>query len=32
MDARLKVKEYASKGLEHIKIYWRLRKPEMESS
>ena len=30
-DARLKVTEYADKGLEHIKIYWRLRQPEMEA-
>lgn len=30
-EARLKVREYANKGLEHIKIYWRLREPEMEA-
>ncbi|GGH14164.1 amidohydrolase family protein [Mucilaginibacter phyllosphaerae] len=30
-DARLKVIAYANKGLEHIKIYWRLREPEMKA-
>lgn len=30
-DARLKVIEYANRGLTHIKIYWRLKAPELKA-
>ncbi|MCZ4222537.1 amidohydrolase family protein [Pedobacter rhodius] len=30
-DARLKVISYAESGIKHIKIYWRLRAPEMKA-
>lgn len=30
-DAKLKVISYAERGLKHIKIYWRLREPEMKA-
>lgn len=30
-EAKRKVKEYHEKGLKQIKLYWRLRKPEMEA-
>lgn len=30
-DAQRKVREYAKMGVNHLKLYWRLRKPEMLS-
>jgi len=31
-EARAKVREYASQGMGRIKIYWKLRKPELEAA
>lgn len=31
-DAKAKVQTYAKEGLKHIKIYWRLRTPEMQAA
>ena len=31
VDARRKVNEYAAMGVNHLKLYWRLRAPEMEA-
>jgi imidazolonepropionase-like amidohydrolase len=30
--ARFKVREYAGKGVKHLKIYWKLKEPEMEAA
>jgi imidazolonepropionase-like amidohydrolase len=29
--ARQKVQDYAERGIEYVKIYWRLRKPDLEA-